>query len=210
MGSSSLKHMIYTKLFDGIIRGEYRSVSVLNEKNLVEQFQVSKTPIREALVELCNEGVLRNIPRYGYEIVRMTEQDIKNIQQFRLVLELGCLSNYWDMITPDKIRQLRTAAPVTCYEKGMDDVLNHWAKNKVFHLALISCFDNEYLYFSLNTALNKLTRAYAQFYWDKWHQTSFVSVAGAHQRLVDSIEKGDKEAALRYLRQDISGFEEEP
>ena len=63
----NLKAQIYTKIFEDIIRGEYGPEDVLREKALVEKFHVSKSPVREALIELCKEGVLRSIPRYGYE-----------------------------------------------------------------------------------------------------------------------------------------------
>ena len=89
--AESLKTIVYNAVLKGIIQDEYKPGEILNEKQLVEKYEVSKSPVREALLSLCNEGVLRNIPRYGYEVVRLTKEDISNILRFRLILESGCL-----------------------------------------------------------------------------------------------------------------------
>lgn len=91
-GKDSLKDAIYNAILESIISQEYRPNQVLNEKTLVEKYGCSKSPVREALVSLCNDNVLRNIPRYGYEVVRLTVEDIQEMLQFRLVLEGGLLS----------------------------------------------------------------------------------------------------------------------
>lgn len=66
-------------------------MSSSQEGSLVEKFGVSKAPVREALVKLCSEGVLKSVPRYGYIIVRLNERDARDIAQFRLILELSAL-----------------------------------------------------------------------------------------------------------------------
>ena len=91
----NLKEQIYAKIFEDIIRGEYGPEDVLREKALVEKFHVSKSPVREALIELCKEGVLRSIPRYGYEVLRISDRDVEEIRGYRLILECGCLEAYW-------------------------------------------------------------------------------------------------------------------
>ncbi|MEM1483312.1 GntR family transcriptional regulator [Oscillospiraceae bacterium PP1C4] len=204
----SLKTKIYTKVFEGIIKGEYHPNDVISEKSLVEKYNVSKSPVREALIELCNEGVLRSIPRYGYEVIRFTDRDVQDIQRFRLVLECGCLSQYWNMITPEHIEHLERMHAEDYKGKLEHDALIHWAKNSKFHLALISCFNNEYIYRSLKSSLTTLSRAYAQFYWDKWHKTEFVSFADGHKQFLEALKNNDRDAAVKCLQKDISGFED--
>ena len=63
---------------EGIFSGEYKPNQILNEKELVEKYGCSKSPIRDALITLCNEGVLRNIPRYGYEVIRLTKEMVED------------------------------------------------------------------------------------------------------------------------------------
>lgn len=202
-----LKAKIYKEVFEGIIKGEYGPDDVLSEKSLVEKFGVSKSPVREALIELCNEGVLRSIPRYGYEVIRLTDRNVEDIKQFRIVLECGSLDRNWDLITPEMIRLLQGVASYTSLG-GEFNALTHWEKNSDFHLKLISFYNNQYIYQSLKSSLQVLNRAYAQFYWDRWHKTMFVSSSDRHRQTIQCMIEGDREGAIRSLQNDISGFDE--
>ena len=66
----TLKEKIYNQIIDGIVSGEYKSGQILNEKELVDRYDVSKAPVREALLILSSEGVLTNIPRYILFIIQ--------------------------------------------------------------------------------------------------------------------------------------------
>ena len=53
MGNQSIKTQVYESVLKDILDGVYQPNAVINEKTLMEKFGVSKTPIREALVQLC-------------------------------------------------------------------------------------------------------------------------------------------------------------
>ena len=205
----NLKEQIYAKIFEDIIRGEYGPEDVLREKALVEKFHVSKSPVREALIELCKEGVLRSIPRYGYEVLRISDSDVEEIRGYRLILECGCLEAYWHMLTPERVVELQDVLNREYKENIQRDVLEHWSRNMDFHLALMSCYGNQYLYRDLEAALRVMTRAYAQFFWDRWRKTVIFSAADLHHKLLRSIRDGNREEALDCMREDISGFDAE-
>ncbi|MEG0215513.1 MAG: GntR family transcriptional regulator, partial [Hungatella sp.] len=185
--------------------GKYCDVHVLNEKLLMEEFGVSKSPVREALIELCNEGVLRNIPRYGYEIICPSEREVAQIRDYRILLECGALNQYWDMITKEDCKRL---AEISDQDKhGSHNSLEHWRQNSLFHLELISCYQNDYLYQNLKSSLRVLSRAYAQFHWDTRHKTAFLSTSDPHSSFLFYIKEGNKKEALECLKNDICAFE---
>ena len=86
-GNGSLKQQIYQQIFEKIINNEFPLNEFLVEGRLAEMFGVSRAPVREALVELCNEKVLRNIPRAGYQIVQLSQRELRDALQLRLILE---------------------------------------------------------------------------------------------------------------------------
>lgn len=199
----SLKRQIYDQMLDEILQGTYKPEVPFTEKELVEKFNVSKSPIREALIELCTEGVLRSIPRYGYEVIRIADRDIKEAKEYRIILECGSLDQYWDMISLDAIdRMLATQEP----GPGEISVLDHWNRNSRFHLDLISCYNNGYMYRALESCLRLMTRAYVQFQWDRWRQTKFIGTSRKHRDVLNCIKNGEKTSALDILKQDIQGF----
>ena len=111
---SSLKTEIYDSILKDIIEGNYKQNEIINEKQLIEKYGVSKSPIRDALIELCSEGVLISHPRYGYEVVRINEKEIRDIVNFRIMIETGCLRDAASIMTRADIRELREFTLTEC------------------------------------------------------------------------------------------------
>lgn len=65
---------VYDLLKQDVIRLRFRRDEIINEKALAERYQVSKTPVREALSMLVQEGYLKKIPRVGYLVREVTEE----------------------------------------------------------------------------------------------------------------------------------------
>ncbi len=74
---------------DRIIRLEFRPGSPLNEQKLAEEFSVSRTPIREALILLSSEGLVNFTPNLGARVADLNLRDFKEMIEFRLILERG-------------------------------------------------------------------------------------------------------------------------
>lgn len=102
----SLKNMVYQAILNGIFTDEYKPNQIINEQELVQKFGCSKTPIREALVTLCNEGILHSFPRFGYQVVSVSREEAQNILDFRLVLEGGYLRQSIGHITEENLAEL--------------------------------------------------------------------------------------------------------
>ena len=84
---------------EDIYAGVHKPGDILNEGTLVAKYQCSKSPVREALIALCENHVLRNIPRSGYEVTRLTMEDIREMLEFRYCLEGGTLLKRGGRIT---------------------------------------------------------------------------------------------------------------
>lgn len=201
---SSLKATVYNETLDGIIKGEYKANQIINEQELVDKFGFSKSPVREALVSLCNDGILRNIPRYGYEVIRLTNKDVNQILQFRFILESGLLQNCYRQITDAQIENLYRLDDL-CNE-SVDDMWVHWEHNVDFHLALASCLDNTYAHQELKRSMDILKRAYAQFYWDKWDTQYNPIDMRYHRDILSCIIAKDIEGAVEKLKLDLEDF----
>ena len=201
---NSLKSIVYQETLDGIIRGEYKADQILNEAELVEKFGFSKSPVREALIALCNEGVLKNIPRYGYQVVRLTGRDVEEILRYRLILESGLLREGAAHVTDAYLSRLEQLDALC--NAIVDDMWVHWEHNVNFHLALVSCSGNAYAAGQLKKTMDILKRAYAQFYWDKWDRQNNPFDMGNHQQIIACLKAGDLEGALEHLSLDFQDF----
>lgn len=201
---NSLKSIVYQETLDGIIRGEYKANQILNEQELVSKFGFSKSPVREALIALCNEGILRNIPRYGYEVVRLTSKDVAEILRFRFILEGGLLREACGHITQERLDELYRLDDLC--NASVDDMWVHWEHNVNFHLALSACSDNTYAQQQLKKSMDSLKRAYAQFYWDKWDAQYNPVDMRYHRDILGCIKARDIDGALEKLSLDLKDF----
>lgn len=202
-GENSLKRTIYNEILNDILFGSFEANEHITEKELVERFGVSKSPIREALIELCNEGLLRSIPRYGYEVTPIVEKDVRNARDLRVILECGALDHYWDLVTLEHVEHIMEGQ---IPPPGKVSVLEHWGRNSRFHLDLVALYQNEGLYKAVEGALKLMTRAYVQFQVDVWRQSEFVGTARRHRDMLTFIQEGDKVRAIEILRTDIESF----
>lgn len=201
---ASLKDNLYAAILKDILSHEYRPNEILNEKTLVEKYGCSKTPVREALHSLCNDNVLRSIPRYGYEVVRLTMEDVRDMLQFRYILESGLLSANYRRFNTAQIERL-AAIDERC-NAADTDVWAHWASNSEFHLKMTTFCNNNYAVEELRKCMDRLKRAYAQFYWNNPDSASLSVDTKNHARIIRCLREKNLAGVLEFLRDDLSDF----
>ncbi|MCI8465397.1 MAG: GntR family transcriptional regulator [Lachnospiraceae bacterium] len=201
--NTSLKDQIYTSIYNDILLGVYPPDHVFNEKGLMEKFNVSRAPIREALVELCGERILYSIPYYGYKITPLTEEDVANTKSYRCILECGFMAENWSIFTAETLDELENIHQASLREKGKTDAITHWNDNIRFHLAFFELYGNQYAYQLLRSAMSLQTRAYAQTRWAEYHSRVFHEIPAFHGSILNAIRQGDRNLATSLLKADI-------
>jgi len=195
--SDSLKNQVYDALFADIINGVYPAGTMLTEKFLMERYDVSRAPIREALTQLTGTHLLSSVPRQGYKIIQPSQQQLLEIVKFRSALETSFLASYFTFIDAVQIKALRQMCMdyINCPD---NDFIAHWHYNCQFHLQLFSIYGNDYAYKLLQDALNIQTIFFVQ----KKH----FATMDLHLALVDYLEKGDGATAVTILKADIENL----
>ncbi len=204
MSSVNLKQFVYNAIMDEIYSMKLHPGDVLNEKALVERFGCSKSPVREALLTLCNEGVLKSIPRYGYEIIRLTPQDIRKMMEMRMVLETGFLGRYFRYFTDEQIDELEEINK-NCMDETLD-MMTHWKFNMDFHIRMMSFCENDYATDALKRCLSYQTRAYVQSYWGKGERTDFTLDTRNHEKIIKALREKDFEKLMESIVLDYQDF----
>lgn len=77
---------VFEQLKARILSQQIRSGDVVRTEDLSRELQVSSTPAREALMRLCTYGVMRPLPRCGFELIRMTARDFREYNAFHMLL----------------------------------------------------------------------------------------------------------------------------
>lgn len=142
----SLKTTIYTNLKDAIVKKNIYDDNVdlkLDERSLSEQFGISRTPLREALARLEQEGLVRIVPRRGIYIVRKSKAEILDMILAWAALESMSARIATQVASDEEIANLRTIVN----EVDKDDLVGHmdeYSDNNIrFHQAILRLSNSE-------------------------------------------------------------------
>lgn len=206
MQSRSLKDQVYQGILNDILDGVYQPNTIINEKQLVEQYKVSKTPVREALVQLCGERVLNNIPRFGYQIAMITPSEMVEMVEYRTVIEVAALEKSFYTLTEAQLEELRALNDYARTIVKTQNPRQHWDTNEKFHKTLCSFAQNRFLQKSMEDALKTCTRIANQYFVQVWQENQEED--GNHYKLVKALEERDFDRAKGILIGDIALIKE--
>lgn len=111
--SDSLKSQAYVQIRSKILHQELTFGQKLNIADLAREFGISNSPIREALSQLENEGLVDNVPSIGFHVIQINEENFQHLTQAIQVLISGC---YDDIILRGSEQKL-VAQLSDCLEK---------------------------------------------------------------------------------------------
>ena len=204
MKTDSLKDRVHDQILEMIIKNASTEDMVMNEKRLAELLDVSKLTVREALIMLCSEGVLKSVPRYGYLVVQVRESERQEAVWVRRLLETEALKCSFPSLGEEQMRALGNQIRSASAKKNVD-VWKVWEDNEEFHLLLASFADNRVLNDCLKKCLDMLKRFYAQNYWRSRNTLTASVESGSHQDIYKQILAGNLQKSLALLERDIDG-----
>lgn len=198
----SLKATIYQRVMEMISQGQLTPDMTFSEQQLIHQFQVSKSPVREALIQLCSENVLRSIPRQGYQVIEINRKDIQDLTQLRLLLELGNLPYALANMTRERLDELKRQNEERRQPSATKQLWESRNRNTRFHMTLIRYGENAQIANCMEHAMATCTRAYVQLFTVKKHVIA-PSDDNMHDLIVRALENHDIYTAHECLKQDI-------
>ena len=181
---------VYDLLKQDVIRLRFRRDEIINEKALAERYQVSKTPVREALSVLVQEGYLKKIPRVGYLLREVTEEDYRKLIYLRFTLEKGVVLRIIRSCTEKEILSLRDY----CKEERIS-YQDFGGVNYDFHMAMARLTGNEYLAEEVRRIFQRTIRAPSV----NLYQEVREEPHRYHLQLIDAMRDRDVETALRLI-----------
>lgn len=155
----SVNTFAYGTLKQWILTGRLRPGNKLIPQELADALSVSRTPIREALERLHQEGYAGHLPRRGYFVVEIAVADVRDLYQTREALELFALGlSLQKGVSRSEMQALRKLNASYAAMFGDERGLTHerLEMDKTFHLRLAAQAGNQYLVRSLDTIFEKL------------------------------------------------------
>lgn len=188
----SAKMKVYYTLREWIMYGTLEPGEQLNDQELSEYFEISRTPVREALQMLENQKLVVIYPNKGTVVSSI---DLSNLGKWYLPLahlhalaaQLAC-----DTITSEQLTQLRQMDQAIMEHVEAGDVAGTLRADVKFHIRILELVDNEFIMeFSEILMLHIQRIEYYLFSRTNNHLMSFTQ----HTTLLDALEKRDAQAA---------------
>jgi DNA-binding GntR family transcriptional regulator len=196
----SYRDQVRRALEAALVAGELKPGELYSAPVLAERFGVSATPVREAMLDLSKDGFVVAERNRGFRVVEMSETDLDEIFQIRLLLEVPTTVQVAKTITPEVLDQLAVIADqiVDFAERG--DVIDYLDCDRRFHLLLMSQLGNE----RLTELVDRLRRQTRLFGLDALAGSGrLVASAQEHHGLIDSMRARDGSATKSLMNAHI-------
>ena len=194
-----LAEQVYQALKRDILTCTLRPAQPVYEGELAERYGVSKTPIREALNTLRQEGYVQVIPRRGYMISPISVQDVQQVFSLRLLLEPYAAELAAQRVTGEELRQLKRLAQRSVSPQRAE----RSAPDRSFHLAIAEASGNSRLAAFIGRLLEETERLY---HLSPGFLDANSTRSNRHLDVVQALMQGDPRAAREIMTEAIQDW----
>jgi DNA-binding GntR family transcriptional regulator len=192
----NLTERTYSSIKKGVLTGTFEPSFRLTEELLSSQLGISKSPVREALNRLENEGLIRIESRRGAFVREFTAKEISDLFNLRVVLELHSISIA--NITPKFLQCLKDSIERTEQILARGDRMAHVEEDLRFHRLIAEATANEELCGVFENIQQKsLLCRY------KSYELSATSSPLAHKRIYEALASTDRTKAQAAMEDHI-------
>jgi DNA-binding GntR family transcriptional regulator len=185
-----LRDVVFGTLREAILKGDLKPGERLMELQLAQKLGVSRTPIREAIRMLEQEGLAVTIPRKGAEVAKMTEKDMEDVLQIREALEILAGRLATEKMTLEQLERLKEG--LAAFEAALQtgDVKEIAQTDIDFHDIIYQAADNSKLVGMLNNLREQIYRYRVEYLKEG---SSYPRLLREHRLIIEGLEKRDKE-----------------
>jgi len=192
-----LRTQVYEYLREAMRTGKIRAGMFISINQVVKELGMSRTPLRDALLQLQTEGFVTFLPQRGIRINEITDQDLDDIYEMLGALDSRALLSVSDRLGTKEVSRMKKI------NERMLRVIDNKKFNQYFELN--TDFHNVYLDLSTNQPLlkhvNILRQRLFEFnYRPEWLEKGSPITYTEHLTMIDLIEKGRCHEAADFMR----------
>ena len=193
-------HAVRETLEERIVDGTYAPGTRLDEVGLAKEFGVSRTPIRETLIQLSSSGMIDLRPRRGAIVAEMSPHRLCEMFEVMAELEAMCGRLAARRMTDEEHRRLATVHERCERARDSGDTDDYFAHNEDFHRLIYTASHNLFLV-EQATALQRRLRPYRRL--QLRLRNRLKKSFSEHQGIVDALAASDGESAAERLRNHV-------
>lgn len=202
----SLGDQVYEALLQAIVERRFKPGQRLTLDDLASQMRVSRTPVRDALVRLANEGLVETAGRWRFRVTALSEDQVRYLNEARLACELFAIEKGIGAATPGLLEAMRAAAEDCsrlCDSHEPADRVAWLKRDREFHSLLVGLAANPTLseiYRRINIHAHHLRLG------PLGHapESQSEELRKDHLSIVQALAEGDEVAARAAVRRHVA------
>ena len=196
---------VYQPVRERILKGYLLPGAMLSENQLAEEFEVSRTPVREAVRLLINDGLVSVSPGKKMRVMLPTPKDIHEVYDIRSIIEREALKRLFDdKKLPAVLGRMERYCDDGDKSLKRNDIDGLARANEQFHSCFMDALKNDRLLDQFR-AMHQLITMYRlqTLQNDIWAETGNQD----HRRLIEKIRKNEVQGAVDLIEKHIHGAE---
>lgn len=199
-----LSDIAYSQIKTMILEYRLKPGQFVNESQLQEMLSLGRTPVREAILRLAGDDLVKIHPRKGIEIASISPKAVYDIFQVRLIMEPAILRRNYTNLDYSELLFYRSQFESygDCDTLSMQQSLQLSQLDHQFHLYLIASMDNKYATQMMNIFVDKLSMIRSAVSANAKNRFSVSN--REHLKIIDAILEGDIDQACSELETHIN------
>ena len=202
---TSLKVIAFQRIKEAIINGELKPGNLYSEPDMAKVLGISRTPVHEAVLDLVSRGFAILVPRRGFRITELTEQDVRNLYSFRIILEMAVVREIAFIVTDKTIRNAEEILSRQNQMLAKEDWFGFLEIDREFHSYLSSLTNNPYIISALENVRDLID--WVGFKGLLVSEKRMKEAVAEHLRIIDHIKSNNVEAAVLQMENHLRAIE---
>ena len=195
-GPSLLRTQVYEYLRRELKEEKLKPGMSVSMNELMTHLGISRTPLRDALLQLQSEGFVTFLPQRGIRINELSQKDIENMYEMLGALDSRILLAVFDRIGSREIEQMKQINTEMGKNLAEQNFPRYWNLNTALHNVYLSLSTNELILNHIHILRQRLF----EFGKKDWSLRRKHVIHLEHLTLIELIEKGDAVAAADFMR----------
>jgi DNA-binding GntR family transcriptional regulator len=191
-----LRTQVYEYLRNELKAENLKPGMFISMNQLMKSLGISRTPLRDALLQLQTEGFVTFLPQRGIQINKLSQKDIEDMYAMLGALDSRILLYVFQKIGPREIEQMKQLNHEMYTNISEDRFYNYWDLNTAFHHAYLDLSSNAPILKQLNIIRQRLFEFGKKDWSRKMREMNYTE----HLTMIDLIEKGDAVGAADFMR----------
>lgn len=201
----SLTAIVTDHVRNMIINGDLSLGATLSERSIATDLNVSKTPVREALAQLKNEGLVSIVPQSGVRVFTLSAREVREICAFRITLEIAAVDFSLKLDPKALFQDLSNVLTKMHSAMNSGNIREYLHLDTIFHLTFFEHCQNQYLQNAYSLYSGKIAALRTHLAHKPKHTILSLS---EHEDIVTAVGNKDIDKLVKTLHEHIARTQE--